>query len=298
VTEAWALAEDGVMVESHEADQIVPWWSFTKTVLASAALVLVRDGLMDLDKPLPGQPYTLRHVLQHRSGLAEYGWLPAYHEAVERGDAPWSVPELLARVDANRLRYASGEGWEYSNIGYLFVRQMIGAITGEELGDALKRLVLHPLGIEGATIALKPEDLAHVSMGSASSYHPGWVYHGLMIGSVKDAAVLLQRLMSGVLLPPESLRMMLEPFALSGPVEGRPWKQPGYGLGVMTGEITGGMKVAGHTGGGPGSTIAVYQVLNRSEVHRTAAFFTTSQEQSRAEEKAFEFLRSRGSEFR
>jgi len=82
VSEAWAVVENGVVVEAHNADRSVPWWSFTKTVLAAATLVLVRDGLVELDEPLRRQPYTLCHLLQHRAGLAEYGWFPAYHEAV------------------------------------------------------------------------------------------------------------------------------------------------------------------------------------------------------------------------
>jgi CubicO group peptidase (beta-lactamase class C family) len=291
VTEAWAVVEDGVVVESHEAHQPVPWWSFTKAVLAAAALVLVRDGVADLDEPISGRPYTLRHLLQHRSGLAEYGSLSAYHRAVAQHDEPWSVHELLARVDVDRLRYAPGEGWLYSNIGYLFVRQMIETITGASIDGALKRLVLHPLGIESAEVATTPDDLAQVSMGSASSYHPGWVYHGLLVGTVQDAAMLLHRLMNGMLLPPETLQIMLKPFVLPGPVQGRPWKLPGYGLGVMTGETTGGLRVAGHTGGGPGSTIAVYHALGTQTPFRTAAFFATRDDQAWTEEKAFEFLK-------
>ena len=290
MVEAWAVVEDGVVVESHEADHPVPWWSFTKTVLAAGALVLVQDGKVDLDEPISGRPYSLRHLLQHRAGLANYGSLAAYHEAVARHDEPWSVPELLARVDADRLRYGSGKGWAYSNIGYLFVRQMIETVTGESIDAALKRLVLHPLAIEGARVATKPDDLAPVIMGSTSTYHPAWVYHGLLVGSVQDAAMLLHRLMCGMLLPPETLQIMLEPFGLPGPVEGRPWNKPGYGLGLMTGETTGGLRVAGHTGGGPGSTLAVYHALRTQAPSRTAAFFATRDDQARTEEKAFEFL--------
>lgn len=290
MTGDWAVVEDGVVADSRGADRLVPWWSFTKTALAVASLVLVRDGALELDEPVPGRPYTLRQLLQHRAGLAEYGRLPAYHEAVARRDEPWSVPDLLARVDADRLRYAPGEGWDYSNIGYLVVRQMIEAATGESLEDALRRLVLHPLGIVGARVATKPGDLAHVSMGSASSYHPGWVYHGLLVGGVQDAARLLDGLMRGTLLPAETLKIMLKPFVLPGPVQGRPWNQPGYGLGLMVGGTTGGLSVAGHTGGGPGSTIAVYHALDMRGSSRTAAFFAANEDQARTEERAFDLL--------
>jgi len=128
-------------------------------------------------------------------------------------------------------------------------------------------------------------------MGSASSYHPGWVYHGLLVGSVRDAAALLDRIMNGALLPAETLRMMLETFALPGPVPDRPWRRPGYGLGVMAGETTAGQEVAGHTGGGPGSTIAVYHSCSRRKRSLTVGFFAVGDDQARTEEWAFRFLR-------
>ncbi|WP_230532645.1 serine hydrolase domain-containing protein [Microvirga roseola] len=289
MTEAWAVVEKGVVIDSGGTDRAVPWWSFTKTVLAAAALVLVRDGVLALDEPLPDRPYTLRHLLQHRSGLADYGWLKSYHEAVARHEDPWSVPDLLKRTDIDRLRFPTGKGWEYSNVGYLFVRQLIETVGDGNLNAALHRLVFLPLGIEGASVALERSDLDGVEMGSAEAYHPGWVYHGLLVGPVQDAALLLDRFLAGSLLHPEQLKDMLMPYTLPGPIGNRPWMKPGYGLGVMTGEATGGMHVAGHTGGGPGSTIAVYQASS-AQPARTAVYFATSEDQSRTEGRAFELL--------
>ena len=287
--EAWALVEDGAVVEGRDADRLVPWWSFTKTVLAAAALALVRDGLVALDAPVGGKPYTLRHLLQHRSGLVNYGGYRAYHEAVDRGDDPWPVPELLTRLDADRLRYPPGEGWDYSNIGYLIVGRLIETLIGTDLNAALQRLVLKPLGIGSVWLAQKRGDLDQVAMGSAQGYHPGWVYHGLLVGRVRDAALLLDGLLSGRLLPAELLRDMLTPHGLPGPVPERPWQAPGYGLGIMSGRTTTGLNVAGHTGGGPGSTIAVYRRIDGGHA-RTAAFFRTHEEQAGTEEGAFKFL--------
>jgi hypothetical protein len=73
------------------------------------------------------------------------------------------------------------------------------------------------------------------NMGSASSYHPGWVYHGLAIGPLRDAALRLDRLMTGALLPPELLDPMGDAHPIGGPSPGRPWNTPGYGLGLMVG---------------------------------------------------------------
>ncbi len=182
---SFAIIEAGVLTEAHGIDQPVPWWSFTKTILASAALVLVRDGRLTLDCPVRDRPFTLRQLLQHQSGLVDYGGLAAYHEAVARGDEPWPVSELLRRTDARRLRYEPGQGWGYSNIGYLMVRELIEETAGED-SAAISRLVLRPLDINGARIARTPADLAGVAMGSASSYHPGWVYHGLVVGPLRE----------------------------------------------------------------------------------------------------------------
>jgi len=291
MTEAWAVVEGGTVAAGHDAERLVPWWSFTKTVLAAGALVLVRDGAVSLDEPLPQKPYTLRHLLQHRAGVANYGGLAAYHEAVARNEEPWAVPVLLARAEADRLRYPPGEGWDYSNIGYLFVRELIETVTGQDLDAALRRLVLRPLGIATARVARDRRDLDAAAMGTAQGYHPGWVYHGLMVGPVGEAALLLDRLMEGDLLPSDLLEEMLTAFALGGPIPDRPWKTPGYGLGIMAGETSFGFRVAGHTGGGPGSTIGVYRRLAVG-FRRTAAYFRTSEDQAPTEEACFRLLKA------
>jgi CubicO group peptidase (beta-lactamase class C family) len=289
---SFAVTEAGVLTEAQGTDQPVPWWSFTKTILAATALVLVRDGRLALDHPVLSRPFTLRQLLQHRAGLANYGDLAAYHHAVAQGDEPWPVSELLERTDACRLRYEPGQGWSYSNIGYLMVRELIEETAGEDLTVAISRLVLRPLGINGARIARTRAELAGVAMGFASSYHPGWVYHGLAVGPLCDAALLLDRLVTGALLPPSLLEAMGEGHPVSEPNPRRPWKRPGYGLGLMSGITAGGHKVIGHTGGGPGSVIAVYHQPDTAPPF-TAAAFALGDDPGRVEEMAFNRGRSR-----
>jgi CubicO group peptidase (beta-lactamase class C family) len=86
--------------ENPEPQPLVPWWSFSKTVLAAATLVLVDRHKLDLDVPVAGAPYTLRHLLQHTSGLPDYGPNPDYHRAVAARESPWTIDELLQRVNA------------------------------------------------------------------------------------------------------------------------------------------------------------------------------------------------------
>lgn len=266
-----AAVVDGTVAVGDVADTPVPWWSFTKTVLAAAALVLVDAGRLTLDAPLAGQRYTLRQLLQHRAGVPDYGALAEYHDAVGRVEPPWPVADLLARVDSHARGAEPGTSWTYSNVGYLLVRQLIEHADGKEIGEALTRLVLKPLGIANAGLARTPDDLIGTRWGNARRYHPGWVYHGLMIGSPAAAALLLDRLLRGDLLSPSSLRAMRESFRLGEPIPGRPWQAPGYGLGLMI-ETTTPPRFMGHTGGGPSSAAAVYHFAARGAVVTASAF--------------------------
>jgi CubicO group peptidase (beta-lactamase class C family) len=282
--------EGDAVLEAVGAEAAVPWWSFTKPIVAAAALVLVQAGRLALDEPLPGQPFTLRHLLQHRSGLPDYGGLPAYHEAVAQGEPPWPAAELLRRISADRLLFAPGQGWAYSNPGYRLVGQAIEATSGLPLGQALRSLVLDPLGIPSARLALTPEDLAGVDLGAIARYHPGWVYHGLLVGPLDQAALALHRLVAATLLTSALVALMGEPHRLGGPVPDRPWAEPGYGLGLMCGLDRTGSRVAGHTGGGPGSVCAVYHLVN-SDPPRTAAAFCADGDVDAVEKAAFGRLR-------
>jgi hypothetical protein len=142
--------------------------------------------------------------------------------------------------------------------------------------------VIAPLGIEGVRIVVSPGDLAGVAMGDAASYHPGWVYHGLMVGPLHQAPLILAGLMTGTLLPRELLAQMRSPLDLG------PWAGIGYGLGLLAGTTTFGTRVAGHTGKGPGSVIAVYHALGQGP---TAAAFTTGDDPASVEHAAFAALR-------
>jgi CubicO group peptidase (beta-lactamase class C family) len=274
----FAVIEDGALVAGTNADAVVPWWSFTKTVIAAAALALVRQRRLALDRPLADRRYTLRQLLQHRAGLTDYGALAAYHQAVAAGDEPWPAAVLLERTQAERLRYEPGQGFAYSNIGYLYVRELIEQACGEELGAALSRLVLRPLGIEEARLARVRADLDGVTMG-IRSYHPAWVYHGLLVGPLREAALLLDRLMTGALLPADLLAQQMRdahPLDVSGQGhqrdQARPWRAPAYGLGLMGGVTSNGTRAFGHTGGGPGSVIAVFRLPDAARPYTAAAF--------------------------
>ncbi|MDZ5648473.1 serine hydrolase domain-containing protein [Nitrospirillum sp. BR 11828] len=251
------IDEDGTVTVSGVAAP-VPWWSVTKTVLAIAALRLVEDGALSLDAPIAGEAFTLAQLLRHEAGLPDYGGVARYHEDVRAGKSPWPVGRLLQALDTRRLRYEPGNGWAYSNIGYLKVREQIETATGLSLAEALDRLVFTPAGLTTAQVATQPGDLCGVQMGpEGEGYHPGWVYHGLVTGTAADAARLLQGLVTGTLLRPATFASMLKRRGLSEH-RNETFKDPAYGLGLMLAADSPLDHPIGHRGAGPGSTIAAF----------------------------------------
>jgi len=272
---AIAVVRDGRLVRGDLQASPVPWWSFTKTVLAAAALALVHEGALALDTPLTGKPYTLRQLLRHSAGVPNYADQEMYAQAVARGDAPWPAEEMLTRAGADTLLFVPDAGWRYSNTGYFLVRRLIEDATGLSLQRALEQLVLAPLGIHDVTLARTPDDLAASAWGNAAGYHPDWVYHGLLLGAPAEAALLLDRLLTTNFLPPPLLAEMLRKTPLGESLPGRPARNFGYGAGLMIAD-----GAVGHTGAGPVSVAAVYRY---ADAGCTVAAFAPVADQAVAE---------------
>ena len=253
----WARRGAGGLAGVNPA-VVCPWWSCGKIAIAAAALGLVEAGAVGLDEPLSPAPYSLRQLLGHTAGLTDYGRQVAYHAAVAAGEEPWSVETLLARADADRLIFPPGRGWSYSNIGYLHVRGLIERITGQTLGAVLAERHFRPLGLHRTRLATLREDLAGVALAPAD-YHPGWVYHGLLVGPADEATAWLAALFDGRLLGAAALAAMTTPRLL-GDIPGRIARKPAYGLGLMIEGDRLARPVFGHTGAGPGSLSALYRI--------------------------------------
>jgi len=240
-----------------ESDALFPWWSITKTVLAAAVLRLADSGKLSLDSSYRDRPYTIRQLLQHTAGLNSYGGAP-YCAAVAAGDPVWPVAELLARVKADRLIFSPGKGWAYSNVGYLYIRWLIEETVDIEIDEALRVLVLKPMGIQRTRIAKTPDDMARTHWGNPNGYDPRWVYHGLLIGPPSDAVDFLRRLLSRPFLSEAAASAMKSMHALGGSIAGRPWKRTGYGLGLMIGEMEKAGLAYGHSGVGHENVSSLY----------------------------------------
>ena len=281
-----AALVDAAGVAAGASAARVPWWSVTKPLIAAAALRLAETGRLDLDARLPGRGFTLAQALRHRAGLADYAALPEYRAAVAAGEAAWSDADLFARLGPPP--FAPGKGWRYSNPGYLLARRAIEAVCCGDLGSALAELVLEPLGLSARLARQRGE------VPGLRDYDPGWVFHGLVVGSVAEAALALHGILAGGLLKPASLAEMRRWHAIGGALPGRPWLTCGYGLGLMVGTMRGPrmrapLYLEGHGASGPGSVGAVYHDPARG---RTAAVFLPGVDEGAAEAEVLRLLLS------
>ncbi|MBU9836562.1 beta-lactamase family protein [Rahnella sp. L72c] len=263
-------------------DARFPYWSFTKTAIAICALKLCERGILQPDSPVDGAAYTLRQLLNHTAGLPDYGTLKAYHDAVAAGEQPWDRQTLLSAALAQGMLFAPGEGWSYSNVGYMLVREQIEAASGLDLAQLVAEIISTPLGLNSISLVTTREQFAQLHCEAAGKYHPGWVYHGCLAGNVRDAARLLHGLFTGKLLNAAWLAEMRVTYPLGGALEGRPWTACGYALGLMKGAMGKAGRSAGHSGGGPSCVNAVYYFPDLSEPV-SGACFTDGHDEGEAE---------------
>jgi CubicO group peptidase (beta-lactamase class C family) len=137
--------------------------SVTKQFTAAAVMLLVRDGKIRYEDSLaaifPGFPeygraITLRHLLNHTSGLPDYEDLmppadPALSiEQVQIRDA--GVLELLTKQESGK--FAPGSRWAYSNSGYVLLGLVVEKASGRPFAEFLRDRIFAPLKMTG-TIA-------------------------------------------------------------------------------------------------------------------------------------------------
>lgn len=246
-------------------------YSVTKTFLG---VLCVRLGL-DLAAPVrswiddPRLPdASLRRLLDHTSGIPDYATLREYAAAVRaRPGDPWDDEELLARALARGPDFAPGEGWAYSNTGYLLVRRIVDETAPGGFAGTLERELIAPLGLAGTALALELEDLRDLVPGRSwqvgegerdvrGLYHPRWVGHRTLASTTVDLQRFWTALARGELCDLDVLTESVD-VGLDAPG----FVRPGYGLGVMTDRGRPDGLLLGHGGGGPGYAAAAFALV-------------------------------------
>lgn len=128
--------------------------SFTKQFTAMAIMLLAHDGKLRYDQPITeifpdfpayGRAITIRHLLTHTGGLADYEdlmgskWTPLHQIQDEE------VLQLLRQQSATK--FAAGTKWSYSNSGYVVLGLIVAKVSGRPFWEFLHARIFAPLGM-------------------------------------------------------------------------------------------------------------------------------------------------------
>jgi CubicO group peptidase (beta-lactamase class C family) len=128
--------------------------SITKQFTAAAILQLAEQEKVALDDPLTkylpeyptgDHPVTIRHLLQHTSGIQSFTDLPSYRRLM-RHDA--SHDEMIDRFKDLPFHFEPGEQFRYCNSGYYLLGVILESAAGVPYEQYLQDNVFDPLCLE------------------------------------------------------------------------------------------------------------------------------------------------------
>ncbi|MFF0746948.1 serine hydrolase domain-containing protein [Streptomyces sp. NPDC004111] len=253
-----------------QADEAFRVGSQTKTFTAATVLQLVDEGKVSLDKDIDaylpgtvngngydGTRITVRHLLQHTSGIATYE--PLNSLALAEPDGTFQTAKLVREGLKRAPVSAPGAGFTYSNTNYLVLGMLIEKVTGLPVHEAVTRRIVEPLGLT-RTVFPAPGNRAlptpavpgyhGVRVGSfyfwsgVISYDPSvFAAAGAMVSTLTDLSTFYGALTAGKVVSPAALAEMEKVRDLGG---------AGYGLGILKVNLSCGGAAWGHNGAVPG----------------------------------------------
>jgi CubicO group peptidase (beta-lactamase class C family) len=128
--------------------------SVGKAFTVFAIMMLVDEGKLKLDDkinkyftdaPSEWDPITVRHLLEHTSGMG--GYPEDFDYRVDR-----SEEEMYKFIRSTPMAFKLGEKRGYSNLGFVTLGILIHKVTGKFYGDFLKERIFTPLGMATARV--------------------------------------------------------------------------------------------------------------------------------------------------
>jgi D-alanyl-D-alanine carboxypeptidase len=128
--------------------------SITKQFTAAAIMRLAEAGKLELadpvtkhlpDYPVQGHVITLRHLLNHTSGIK--GPAIQSESDLQRFRLDFGYSEMLDWFARQPPSFAPGEKHEYNNMAYYLLGEVVTRITGTSYENHVERELLRPLGL-------------------------------------------------------------------------------------------------------------------------------------------------------
>ena len=163
---------------------IYPIASVTKSFTATAIMKLVEQGNIKLDEPIsryfgedairsyfnPERPVEIRDLLQHTSGMGMY-----YNNVYHREEDIDTLPDPKDRYAV--LFYPPGERFEYSNIGYAMLGEIVEKVSGMTYEEYLREHIFSPLEMQHSFVRVNDARTdSYVQLRGAKNELLPWVY--------------------------------------------------------------------------------------------------------------------------
>jgi len=229
--------------------------SVSKQFIAAGIMLLIEEGKVSLDDnvgkflegtPESWKPITIRHLLTHTSGIVREA--PGFDPLKIQTDA-----DVIKTAYSLPLRFTPGEKYEYCNVGYFTLAEIISKVSGKPWGDFLNERVFTPLGMT-ATRTTTVTDLVP-NRANGYVWRNGKMQNatiflalrpsGAFLSTVIDLAKWDEALNNGKLLKRSTLEQMWTPLKLND------GKSHPYGFGWQL-EPVNGHKQVNHGGSLPG----------------------------------------------
>jgi D-alanyl-D-alanine carboxypeptidase len=245
--------------------------SITKPFVAAATLQLVEEGKIALDDPLPAvlparviarfpdaDGITVRMLLNHTSGIAEYSDEGFDREVLANPQRRWATTEFLDRAAALPRSGAPGERHAYSNANYNLLGLVLEQATGKSWRAVVRERVIERLHLTHT--ALPEPGVVPAGRGIAHGYelvngrlHDVTDIDSSMVGAAggnaqltttEDLSRFLRALLAGRLFQHKETVDEMRTFVAAESPEGL----VGYGLGLERYVLPGGVEIIGHMG--------------------------------------------------
>lgn len=257
-------------LDGHETFRIA---SQTKTFTAVAILRLVEDGKVQLDQPIKGliapeleaalagggypvDRITLRHLLNHTSGMPDYAMDPAYQAAVTAQPARrWTRLEQVQWAMKMKPSGAPGGQFVYSDTGYVLLGDVIERATGKPQAAAYRSLIdydrigLHNTWFETLEPALAgapPRAGQSIGGEDTTGVDPSFDLYGGggLVSTLEDQAHFIAALFTGKVFHQAGTLDLMQAIPSVSAVDGTPTT---YALGIHKNRFDG-IECWGHSG--------------------------------------------------
>ena len=166
--------------------------SVAKQFTAAAIVLLALDGKLSFEDdvrryfpelPDYGEPVTIRHLLNHTSGLRDWGSVAGLEgwPRTRRAHTHTHVLDILSRQ--KELNYRPGEYYSYTNSGFNLQAMLVERVSGMSFQDFTRQRIFEPLGM---TRTQWRDDFTRVVKDRSIAYRPAGVGGWSMLMPFED----------------------------------------------------------------------------------------------------------------